>query len=119
MPSQSTMLKFNQPTLREELSKQGLVFTDNFVYEELDNYKEVKPFWTSIIKNLKPGVTEIFIHASKMSDELKAITGTAEKRSQEAACFTTDKDIRQLLKDQSIILIGYRPLMELQRKLRK
>ncbi len=119
MPSQATMLKFNQPAMREELSKQGLIFTDYFIYDEMEKYKEVKPFWTSVIKNLKPGVTEIFIHASKMSDELKAITGTAEKRAQEAACFTSDKDIRQLLKDEGVILIGYRPLMELQRKLRK
>ncbi len=119
MPSQTTTEKFKQPSLRSELSKQGLVFTDYFVYEEMENYKEVKPFWTDVIKNLKPGVTEIFIHASKLSDELKAITGTAEKRAHEAACFTSDQDIRKLLKDEGVILIGYRPLMELQRKLRK
>lgn len=119
MPSQSTMERFKQPTLREELARQGVVFTDYFVYEEMENYKEVKPFWSSVIKNLKPGVTEIFIHASKMSDELKAITGTAEKRAQEAACFTNDQDIMKLLKEQGVILIGYRPLLELQRKLRK
>lgn len=119
MPSQSTMEKFKQPDLRQELSKQGMIFADNFVYEELDKYKEVKPFWIGIIKGLKPGVTELFIHASKMSDELKSITGTAEKRSEEAACFTSDKDIRNLLKAEGVILIGYRPLLELQRKLRK
>lgn len=118
MPSQSTMLKFKQPTMREELSRKGVVFTDYFIHDELQNYKEVKPFWTGIIKNLKPGVTEIFIHASKLTDELKAITGTAEKRAQEAACFTTDADIRKLIKQEGVILIGYRPLMELQRKIR-
>jgi hypothetical protein len=119
MPSQATMEKFNQPKLRDELSKQGLIFTDYFIYEEMGNYKEVKPFWTGIIKNLKPGVTEIYIHASKLSDELRAITGTAEKRAQEAACFTSDPDIRKLIKDEGVILIGYRPLMELQHKIRK
>jgi len=119
MPSQSTMEKFKQPTLREELTKQGVVFTDYFIYEEMENYKEVKPFWSSVIRNLKPGVTEIFIHASKMGEELKAITGTAEKRAQEAACFTNDQDIMKLLKEQGVILIGYRPLLELQRKHRK
>jgi hypothetical protein len=113
------MEKFNQPKLRDELSKQGLIFTDYFIYEEMGNYKEVKPFWTGIIKNLKPGVTEIYIHASKLSDELRAITGTAEKRAQEAACFTSDPDIRKLIKDEGVILIGYRPLMELQHKIRK
>jgi predicted glycoside hydrolase/deacetylase ChbG (UPF0249 family) len=119
MPSQSTMEKFKQPSLREELAKQGVVFTDYFVYEEMSNYKEVKPFWSSVIKNLKPGVTEIFIHASKLSEELKAITGTAEKRAQEAACFTNDPDILKLLKEQEVILIGYKPLLELQRRQRK
>ncbi len=119
MPSQTTMEKFKQPTLREDLSKQGVIFTDYFVYDELESYKEVKPFWTGIIKNLRPGVTEIFIHASKLSDELKAITGTAEKRAQEAACFTSDQDIRKLVKDEGVILIGYKPLMELQHKLRR
>lgn len=119
MPSQATMEKFKQPALREELAKQGLVFTDYFVYEEMSEYKEVKPFWSTVIKNLKPGVTEIFIHASKLSDELKAVTGTAEKRAQEAACFTNDPEISDLLKKEGVILIGYRPLLELQRKLRK
>jgi predicted glycoside hydrolase/deacetylase ChbG (UPF0249 family) len=119
MPSQSTLEKFKQPNLRSELFQQDIVFTDYLVFQEMENYKEVKPFWTGIIKNLKPGVTEIYIHASKMSDELKAITGTAEKRAQEAACFTSDQDIRKLLKDEGVILIGYRPLLELQRKLRK
>jgi hypothetical protein len=119
MPSQSTMEKFKQPALRGELAKQGIVFTDYFVYEELDQYKEVKSFWINIIKNLKPGVTELFIHASKLSDELRAITGTAEKRAQEAACFTSDQEIKKLIKDEGVILIGYRPLLELQRKERK
>ncbi len=119
MPSQSTMEKFKQPNLREELARQGVVFTDYFVYEEMSDYKEVKPFWSSVIKNLKPGVTEIFIHASRLSEELKAITGTAEKRAQEAACFTNDPDILKLLKEQGVILIGYRPLLELQRRQRK
>jgi len=119
MPSQSTMEKFKQPSLREELARQGVVFTDYFVYEEMSDYKEVKPFWASVIKNLKPGVTEIFIHASRLSEELKAITGTAEKRAQEAACFTNDPDILKLLKEQGVILVGYRPLLELQRKQRK
>ena len=60
---------------------------------------------------MKPGVTEIFIRASKLSDELKAITGTAEKRAQEAACFTSDIEIRKLIKDELSFLPYYTLLL--------
>jgi len=116
MAEQSTMEGFVFPELRKQFKENGLVFTDYFVYDELKNYKDVKSFWTNIIKNLKPGVTEIFIHASKESDELKAITNSWEKRVQEANLYTNDPDIKKLIKDENIILIGYRPLMELQKR---
>jgi chitin disaccharide deacetylase len=116
MAAQSTMESFGFPAVREELKKQGLIFTDYFVFDELTNYKDVKSFWMNTIKNLKPGVTELFMHASKESEELKAITNSWRERVQEAATFTSDPDIKKLLKEQNIILISYRPLMELQRK---
>jgi predicted glycoside hydrolase/deacetylase ChbG (UPF0249 family) len=116
MASQATMEVRNHPNLREELAKKGLVFTDYFISPDSKEYKEVKPYWIKIIKNLKPGVTELYIHASKRSEDVSLISGTAEKRAQEAECFTIDPDIKQLIKDQGVILIGYRPLLELQRK---
>ncbi len=116
MAAQSTMEKFGFPAVRKELQEKGLIFTDYFIFEELEDYKDVKSFWMNIIRNLKPGVTELFMHASKESEELKAITNSWNERVQEAATFTTDPDIKKLLKEQNIILIGYRPLMELQRK---
>lgn len=116
MAAQSTMEKFGFPDVRKDFEKKGLVFPDYFVYEELDNYRDVKSFWIDIVKNLKPGVTELYIHASKESDELKAITNSWRTRVQEADLFTIDEDMKRLIKDEKIILIGYRPLMELQRK---
>lgn len=116
MAAQSTMEGFGFPDLRRQFKENGLVFTDYFIYDELNNYKDAKSFWTNIIKNLKPGVTELFIHASKESDELKAITNSWETRVKEANLFTSDPDMRKLIKDEKIILIGYRPLMELQRR---
>jgi predicted glycoside hydrolase/deacetylase ChbG (UPF0249 family) len=119
MAAQSTMESFGFPELRDQFKEKGLVFTDYFVYDELSNYKEVRSFWTNIIKSLKPGVTELFIHASKESDELKAITNSWATRVQEAALFTSDADFRKLIKDENIILIGYRPLMDLQKKMKQ
>jgi predicted glycoside hydrolase/deacetylase ChbG (UPF0249 family) len=116
MAAQSTMESFGFPDMRKQFSDMGLVFTDYFVYDELKNYKDVKAFWTDIIKNLKPGVTELFIHASKESDELKAITNSWKTRVQEADVFTNDADMKKLIAAENIKVIGYRPLMELQRK---
>ena len=116
MASQKTMEKFGFGNLRKEYAEKGLVFTDYFIYDELQNYKEVKSFWMDIVKNLKPGVTELYIHASKMSDELKSITNSSKTRAEEAELFTYDKEFKELLEKENIKLISYRPLFDLQRK---
>jgi hypothetical protein len=69
----------------------------------------------NVVKNLKPGITELYIHAAVLTDELKAITGTWATRSTEYAVFTHDADMKKLVADEHIILIGYRPLRDLQR----
>ena len=117
MASQETFDRFGFPKLRDEFAAKGIVFPDHFVYEELkEESKDVKGFWTKVLKNLKPGVTELYIHPALVSDELKAITGTWQTRSKEYEVFTKDPEMRQLIKDEHIKLIGYRPLRELQRK---
>jgi hypothetical protein len=120
MASQATMEKNGAPTLRDKYAAKGLVFTDYFVHEELPQEKNgVKQFWAGILKNLKPGVTELYIHASKPTEELRAITGSWKTRGEQYETFTHDAEIRQIVKDEKIILIGYRPLRELQRKAKK
>ena len=123
MPSQSLMERFGEGRMREELQAQGFVFTDYFIYEEVesDAYRKAntKEFWMKMIQGLKPGITEVYIHATVLTDESRAITGSAQKRAEEYRCFVLDDDVRKLLKEEGIILIGYRPLMELQRKQRR
>jgi len=120
MAAQETMVRFGQPELRNQVASKGIVFTDYFVYDELKNEsKGVKDFWLGVVKNLKPGVTELYIHAALPTDELKAITGTWSTRSQEFEVFTHDDEMKHLVTDQKIILIGYRPLRELQRAERR
>jgi len=120
MASQETLARAGFPKLREQFSSKGIVFPDYFVYEELkDENRDVKAFWLGIVKNLKPGVTELYIHAAMATDELKAITGSWNTRSQEYAVFTHDEDMKRLVTDEKIILIGYRPLRDLQRKTAK
>lgn len=120
MASQATLEKFQQPALRARFAAQGVVFPDDFVYEELkDESKDVKGFWLRVIRNLKPGVTELYIHAAKPTDELRAITGSWKTRGEEFQAFTHDVEVKQAVTDTGIIRIGYRPLRELQRKERQ
>lgn len=120
MASQATMARFGQPELRNQIAAQGIVFPDYFVYDELKDEKEgVKNFWMKVVKNLKPGVTELYIHAALLTEEMKAISSSAATRAQEFETFTHDEDMKRLVAEQKIILIGYRPLRELQRAERK
>ena len=67
-----------------------------------------------MVKNLKSGVTELYIHAGLPTDELKAITGSWYTRVQEFEVFTHSEEMKQLIAEQKIIHIGYRPLRDLQ-----
>ena len=120
MASQATLAARGFPQLRDQFAAKGLLFPDFFVYEELkDEAADVRDFWLKIVRDLKPGVTELYIHAGLPTDELKAITGSWQTRSREFEVFTNDPEMRQLVTDRKVKLIGYRPLRDLQRKERK
>lgn len=117
MAGAETLHRFGQKGLREKFAAKGIVFPDYFIYDELPQAKNgVKKFWMGIVGNLKPGVTELYIHAQVISDEAKAISGSWKTRAEEFETFTNDPDMKKLLKDEGIILIGYKPLRELQRR---
>jgi predicted glycoside hydrolase/deacetylase ChbG (UPF0249 family) len=120
MASEATVASFSQTALRDQFRSKGILFPDYFVYDELkDEAKGVKPFWMEIVKKLQPGVTELYIHASLPVDEIKVISGTWKTRSEQYEVFTHDAEMKKLVADQNIILIGYKPLRELQRRERK
>ncbi len=118
MPSQATATRFGFPNIREQFADDGLIFPDDFVYEQLKNQSKVgvKPFWMEVIRNLKPGVTELYIHAAHPTEELKHITNSWKTRAAEYETFTNDEEVRQLVEELGIIRIGFRALRDLQRK---
>lgn len=118
MASQATMARNGQPGLRDRFAARGLVFPDYFIHEELAQERKegVKPFWARILRNLQPGVTELYIHAAKPTEELKAITNSWKTRGEQYEAFTHDAEIRRIVHDEKIIRISYRPLRDLQRK---
>jgi chitin disaccharide deacetylase len=86
---------------------------------ELKNEKDnVRSFWLDIVRDLKPGVTELHIHAAIAGDEVKAITGSWKTRSEAFEIFTHDEEMKRLVADSHFKLTSYRALRDLQRKAR-
>jgi predicted glycoside hydrolase/deacetylase ChbG (UPF0249 family) len=120
MASQETLARLGHPELHDAFAAKGILFPNYFVYDELkDEKNDVRTFWLGIVRDLKPGVTELYIHVGLPNDELKAITGSWLTRSQEFEVFTHDEEMKRLMAEQKITLIGYRPLRDLQRKERQ
>ncbi len=120
MASQETLEKFGGAGQRAAFAARGIVFPDDFVYEDLkDMPKDPNGYWKRKLASLKPGVTELYVHAGKPTDELKAITNSWKTRSEEFETFTNDPEVRAILEREKVIRIGWRPLRELQRKDRK
>jgi predicted glycoside hydrolase/deacetylase ChbG (UPF0249 family) len=119
MASEETFAQAGQTGWREKFAAKGILFPDDFIFDmKYAGPADVKTFWLKRLANLKPGVTELFIHAGQPTDELKAITGSWAIRSAEYELFTHDADLKALLEKQGVKLIGYRPIRDLQRKLR-
>ncbi|MBM3494360.1 MAG: ChbG/HpnK family deacetylase [Armatimonadetes bacterium] len=117
MGSPETYERAGFPGIRAEAEKLGLVFPDRLVHEENPEPNEArKDFWLRIVRTLKPGVTELYIHASTDSDEARAVAGSWKERAADYELFTKDKDMRKAIEDGGIIRISYRPLRDLQRK---
>ncbi len=120
MASQESLAKNGGGQLRAAFAAKGIVTTDDFVWEDLkDMPKDVKGYWMKKVGSLKPGVTELYIHAGQATDELKAVTHSWSVRTAEFETFARDPDRRALVGERKIVRIGWRALRELQRKERR
>ena len=115
MASQETIESFGFPNLRIDLEADGIISPDYLVFGGPDNGEPVDVYWKRILRTLKPGVTELFIHAAQDGEELRNMTNSWGTRSTEYLLFTTDPEIRQIIDEEGIQLIGYRALRDLQR----
>ena len=68
-----------------------------------------------MLEGLRPGVTELYIHAALPGDEMQAVTNSWQDRAAEFELFTNDASIRALLEEKKVQRIGYRALRDLQR----
>ena len=115
MASRETLEQFGFPDLREGLEADGIISPDFLIFGGPDDDETVTDYWKRILRSLNPGVSELFIHAAMDGEELRAMTNSWKTRATEFELFTSSKEIRQILKEENIRLIGYRELRDLQR----
>ncbi len=93
----------------------GIVSPDHFWNGGPDAPEDTARYWTEMLRNLKPGVTELYIHAALDDAEMRAISDSCAQRAADHAFFAATAT-RQMLSDLHIELIGYRELRALQRR---
>ncbi len=82
----------------------------------------VADLWRRVIRGLKPGVSELYIHVAQDQPELRELTGPDPFRTgwrdrvEEYRFFTVDPELRRLLEIEGIKLIRWRDLRDLQRR---
>lgn len=117
MGNQELYEKAGLPGIRKRAAELGLVFPDFLIHDiPREPNESVKEYWLRLVRGMKPGVTELYIHAGVRTEEMKAMCGSWETRAAEADVFTTDSDMRKLFEEMGIKRIGWRSLRELQRR---
>lgn len=115
MGSQATLAELGGGHQRAELDADGVVYPDYLIHGGRNKGEPIDAYWRRMLEDLRPGVTELYIHAAAAGDEMRAITNSWEDRAREYELFTTDQSVRSLLEQKRVRRIGYRALRDLQR----
>jgi len=116
MANRSFMRDMGMEQIAQLADSLGVLSPDHFWYGEPPAPQETAAYWTSVLGNLKPGVSELYVHAAVDEPEMRAVGDTWAQRAADFAFFTAPST-RALIADRGITLIGYRPIRELQREL--
>ncbi|MFF3670729.1 polysaccharide deacetylase family protein [Microtetraspora malaysiensis] len=97
----------------------GVVILDRlwtlpFELAEGETYESVRNDMIGLIRALRPGVTELYIHPFEETGELRQIMPHHAKRAMELRLFT-DPEVRRAVDEEGVRLIGWSDLRALQR----
>lgn len=95
----------------------GILSPDHFWFGGPRGPEETVTYWTNLLRNLPPGVNEVYVHAALDEPEMRALSDAWVQRVADYEFFTAPST-RVLLRDLGITLVGYRALRTLQRQLR-
>jgi predicted glycoside hydrolase/deacetylase ChbG (UPF0249 family) len=97
---------------RKLAAEEGVVFPDQFIhYSGVGARRHVE----KALFDLRPGVTEMYLHPAVDTDELRASHPDWAGRVEDHAFLCADPSLRDLVERAGATLIGFRELRELQR----
>lgn len=100
----------------QQALKKGIMLIDYIQFTQIKpDYEAFREGVIQQIKNLKPGLTEIYIHPALPTDEMKAISSAWRHRDFEARVFR-DPLVQKVLKNEKIISISWLKLREHQQR---
>ena len=123
----ANVIDVSNPEVLDHFRKQGYPITDDVVkmiaeykLPKLDffssapnasTYEEKVENFKSLIRSLKPGLTEIIFHPSVETDNLKTITNSWQQRVWEAKMFS-DPNLTAFFKSEGIVFTNWLDIME-------
>ena len=96
---------------RRLADEEGITYPDHFVYTSVGSRRSIE----KALFELRPGVTEIYVHPAVDTDELRASHPDWPSRVEDHAFVTADSSLPDLLARARATRIGYRELRDLQR----
>jgi len=108
-------LRRNLDHLTQTLERAGLPVIDSLTTTVGDgDYATRKEAYLKVIRNLKPGVSQIIIHCGIGNEELKGITGRWSARDEDRRIFT-DPEVIAEVKKLGIQLVGWKDVQNMVR----
>jgi chitin disaccharide deacetylase len=96
---------------RRLAAEEGVVFPDHLVNAPVGARRRIE----RLLFELRPGVTEVYLHPAIDTDELRASHPDWSGRVEDHAYLCTDPSLPDLIERSGATLLGYRELRELQR----
>ena len=98
---------------RQLAGDEGVVFPDHFVRVRsgVGSRRDIE----RAVMELRPGVTEVYVHPAVDSPELRAATPDWAARVDDHDLVTSDRSLRSMLERAGVHLVGYRALRDAQR----
>jgi predicted glycoside hydrolase/deacetylase ChbG (UPF0249 family) len=97
---------------RRLAAEQGVLFPDHFVtIRGVGSRRTIE----RVVHELRPGVTEVYLHPAVDSAELRALAPDWSARVDDHDLVVRDGGLRTMLERGGVRLVGYRRLRELQR----
>ena len=97
---------------RRLAAEEGVLFPDSFiVVRGVGSRRTIE----RIIGELRPGVTEVYVHPAVDTPELRALADDWAARVDDHDLVANDRSLRSMLDRAGVHRIGYRPLRDLQR----